>query len=78
MIMQAETDAIELLSKKITFDQITPFLIAQQYVNLLADIMKGKDNKKIIIPYEATSLANSVSMITALFKKDTTKSKEEN
>lgn len=78
MTMQAETDAIELLSKKIANDQITPFLIAQQYVNSLADIMKGKDNKTIIVPYEATSLANSVSMINTLFKKETTESKEGN
>ena len=67
---QAETDAIELLSKRIANDQITPFLIAQQYVNSLADIMKGKDNKTIIVPYEATSLVNSVSMITKLFNTE--------
>lgn len=70
MIMQAETDAIELLSKRIANDQITPFLIAQQYVNSLADIMKGKDNKTIIVPYEATALVNSVSMITKLFNTE--------
>lgn len=70
LVMDAEANAIELLTKRMPQDQITPFLIAQQYVNSLADIMKGKDNKTVIIPYEATSLTNSISMIATLFKQE--------
>lgn len=67
MITQAENQAIELLRKTMSHDQVAQYLIAQQYINSLADIMSGEDNKTIIVPYETSSLISSVSMIANLF-----------
>ncbi|HTM06435.1 MAG TPA: SPFH domain-containing protein [Patescibacteria group bacterium] len=67
---QAEAQAIELLNKKIPHDQVIHYLIAQQYINSFADVMTGKDNKTVVVPYEISSLISSVGVIATLFNTE--------
>jgi regulator of protease activity HflC (stomatin/prohibitin superfamily) len=72
-ITEAEAQAIALLSKSVPYDQVTHYLIAQQYINSLANVMSGKNNKTIIVPYESNSLVSSISMINSLFNSEKNK-----
>jgi regulator of protease activity HflC (stomatin/prohibitin superfamily) len=69
-ITEAEAQAITLLNKSVPHDQAVQYLIAQQYINSLADVMSGKDNKTIVVPYESSSLISSLSMINALLNSE--------
>ena len=38
-----------------------PYMVAMHYIKALPEMTKGKDNKMIVVPYEATSLVGSLS-----------------
>jgi hypothetical protein len=44
-------------------------LLATQYVKALPEMVKGKDDKLIVIPYEASSMIGSLATIKQLFNK---------
>ena len=44
------------------------YLIAMKYLETLGDISKGKDNKIVYMPYEATGILSSVDGIKEMFK----------
>ena len=46
-----------------------PYLIAMQYVKTLPEMVKGKDDKLVVIPYEASSMIGSLATIKQLFEK---------
>ena len=45
-----------------------PYLIAMQYIKALPEMVKGKDDKLVVIPYEASSMMGSLSTIKKLFE----------
>ena len=45
------------------------YLIAMKYLETLGDITKGKDNKIVYMPYEATGILSSVDGIKQMFDK---------
>lgn len=44
------------------------YLLAQKYIQMLAELAKGKDNKTVFLPYEATNIMGSIGGIKELFK----------
>ena len=43
-------------------------MLAMKYIESLKEMVSGKDNKTIYLPYEATSILGSISGIKDLFK----------
>lgn len=67
-ITEAEAHAIEMIKKVAPDCDALSYLIAQQYVKTLPEIMAGKDDKLVVVPYEATSVLGSLAGIKKLFE----------
>ncbi len=67
-IAEAEQKTIIMLREAAQGDPL-PYLIAMQYVKALPDMVKGKDDKLVVIPYEASSMIGSLSAIKTLFNQ---------
>lgn len=63
---QAEAQAIEMIRVAAQGDPL-PYLIALQYIKMMPELMKGKDDKLILVPYEASAFAGSLASIKKLF-----------
>jgi hypothetical protein len=42
-------------------------MLTQQYIKTLPVMMEGKDNKMILVPYEATAVMGSLASMKELF-----------
>ncbi len=69
MIADAESKAIGMIQQAIPKGDPLPYLIAMQYIKVLPELMKGKDDKLIVVPYEATAMMGSLSTIKKLFEE---------
>jgi regulator of protease activity HflC (stomatin/prohibitin superfamily) len=69
----AEAEAIELLRKVSPNADVVGYLIATQYIKALPELTRGKNDKLVVIPYEATSLMGSLSSIKELFNHTASK-----
>jgi regulator of protease activity HflC (stomatin/prohibitin superfamily) len=67
-IADAESKTITMLKDAAQGDPL-PYLIAMQYVKALPEMVKGKDDKLVVIPYEASSMIGSLATIKQLFEK---------
>lgn len=67
-IAQAEAQAIEMIQKALPGADPLPYMTAISYIKTLPQITKGKNNKLVIIPYEASSLVGSLGMIKQVFE----------
>lgn len=67
LIAQAESTAIEMIQRSVPNGDPLPYLIAMQYIKVLPELTKGKDNKMIIVPYEASSLIGSLASVKSIF-----------
>lgn len=67
-IADAESQAIKMIQDSVPGGDPLPYLIAMEYMKVLPEMTKGKDDKLIILPYEATSLIGSVATIKKLFE----------
>lgn len=66
-IADAEAQTIEMIKNAAQGDPL-PYLIAMQYVKALPEMVKGKDDKLVVIPYEASSMIGSLATIKKLFE----------
>lgn len=66
-IAEAESKTITMIQQAAQGDPL-PYLIAMQYVKALPEMVKGKDDKLVVIPYEASSMIGSLSTIKKLFE----------
>lgn len=66
-IADAEARAIEMIQAKTNGDPL-PYLIAMQYIKALPEMVKGKDDKLVVIPYEVSSIMSSLAPIKKLFE----------
>ncbi len=66
---QAESEAIEKIQKAVPGADPLPYLIALNYIKALPEITKGKDNKLILMPYEASGVMGSLASIKEIFKQ---------
>jgi len=67
-IAEAETKTVEMLRGAAQGDPL-PYLIAMQYVKVLPEMMKGKEDKLVVVPYETSSMMGALSTIKTLFDK---------
>lgn len=67
-IIEAESKAINMVQKSIPDRDPLAYLVAMQYIKTLPELMKGKDDKMIIVPYEISSLIGSLSSIKKIFE----------
>lgn len=67
-IAQAEAKTIDMIKSAVPGGDPLPYLIATQYIKALPELTKGKDDKLIVLPYEATSIMGSLSAIKKLFE----------
>ncbi len=69
ILSQAEADSIDVVRKAMPNADPLPYMIAMNYIKTLPEITKGKDDKIIMMPYEATALMGSLTTIKELFNK---------
>jgi len=69
-IAQAESEAISLITKSITVSGGNPsqYLIALKYIDAWKEMVSGKDNKVVYIPYEASGVLSSLGGVKNLFE----------
>jgi regulator of protease activity HflC (stomatin/prohibitin superfamily) len=65
---QGESEAIQKITQAIgsTKSDSVNYLIAVRYIDKLGEMVSGKDNKVIYIPYEATGILSSIGGIKEL------------
>jgi regulator of protease activity HflC (stomatin/prohibitin superfamily) len=68
---EAEAMAIKMVSEAIERKNGDPvnYLIASKYIETLQEMVSGKDNKTVYIPFEATGLLSSLGGIKELLNK---------
>ncbi|NRB21855.1 SPFH/Band 7/PHB domain protein [Candidatus Dependentiae bacterium] len=66
-VAAAEAQAINLVKGSLPGDP-APYLITQQYMKMLPEMTKGKNDKMIILPYEASALIGSLASIKKVFE----------
>lgn len=67
---QAEAEAIERIAEAIKGTSSNPasYMLAMKYLDSLKEMVSGKDNKTVYLPYEATSILGSIGGIKDLFQ----------
>jgi len=70
-IAQGEAEAIEQITKAVADCKGDPinYLVAIRYIDTLKDMVTGKDNKVIYLPYEATGVLSSIGGIKEMLGK---------
>lgn len=69
-IAKSEAQALEMITTVLpAHADPTQYMIALKYMHVLPEMTKGQDNKLIIVPYEATSLASAISSIKTMFEQ---------
>jgi regulator of protease activity HflC (stomatin/prohibitin superfamily) len=68
-VAEAEAEAIKKITQQIKTPKRDPvnYMVAIRYIDTLKDMVSGKDNKTIYIPYEATGVLSSIGGIKELF-----------
>ncbi len=69
LIAEAETEAIKMIQTSVPNADPMPYMIATQYIKTLPQMMEGKDDKLILVPYEASSLVGSLASIKKVFEE---------
>lgn len=74
---QGEAEAILRVAEAIRSSQTDPatYLLATKYIEALEQMSKGKNDKTIFIPYEATGILGSIGSIKELFNATSGQSK---
>ncbi|MDR1459606.1 MAG: SPFH/Band 7/PHB domain protein [Bacteroidales bacterium] len=62
-IAQGEAEAISLITNAIQKGDPVNYLVAIRYIDTLKEMVSGKDNKMIYMPYEATGVLSSIGGI---------------
>lgn len=67
-IAQAEAKTIEMIKAALPNGDPLPYLVATQYIKTLPELTKGKDDKLVVLPYEATNILGSLSAVKTIFE----------
>ncbi len=68
-VAEAEAQAIKMIQHSVPNGDPLSYLIAMEYMKVLPEMTKGKDDKMIILPYEASSLMGPAAAIKKIFEK---------
>jgi regulator of protease activity HflC (stomatin/prohibitin superfamily) len=68
---EAEAEAIRRVTEAIRGTQTDPasYMLAVKYIETLQNMVSGRDNKTVYIPYEATGILSSIGSIKEIFNK---------
>lgn len=68
---EAEAEAIRRVTEAVRESQTDPaaYMLATKYIETLQNMVTGKDNKTVYIPYEATGVLSSIGSIKQIFEK---------
>jgi regulator of protease activity HflC (stomatin/prohibitin superfamily) len=68
---QGESEAIEKITQAIANKNGDPinYIIAMKYIDKLGEMVSGKDNKIVYMPYEASGILGSIGGIKEMFEK---------
>jgi regulator of protease activity HflC (stomatin/prohibitin superfamily) len=69
-IAQGESEAITVITNAIQKGDPVNYLVAIRYIDTLKEMVSGKDNKMIYMPYEATGVLSSIGGIKDLLHAD--------
>lgn len=69
LVADAESESIKMIQKAVPGADPLPYMVALNYIKALPEIMEGKDNKMILMPYESSAVMGSLATIKELFKK---------
>lgn len=67
-IIEAEAKAIELIKMAAPSQDPLTYLAAIQYIKAIPTIMEGKDNKLVVVPYEASGLTGSIAAMKKILQ----------
>lgn len=70
-VAQAEAESIKKVTETIKETKGDPaaYLLAVKYIEALKEMVTGKDNKVVYVPYEVSGVLGSVGMIKEMFEK---------
>lgn len=68
---EAEAEAIRRVAEAIKESNTDPatYMLAMKYIETLNEMVSGKDNKTVYVPYEASGVLGSIGSIKELFKQ---------
>lgn len=68
---QGEAEAIQQITQAVTSSKGDPinYLVAIRYIDTMKEMVSGKDNKVIYLPYEATGVLSSIGGIKEMLTK---------
>ena len=67
----AEAEAIERIANAVKESNMSPanYMLADKYIATLKEMVTGKDNKTVYLPYDASSVLSSIGCIKDMFDK---------
>ena len=67
----AEAEAIARIAAAVKDSNMSPanYMLADKYIATLKEMVTGKDNKTVYLPYDASSLLSSIGCIKDMFNK---------
>ena len=66
-LAQAEAQSLHTIAQAVPGADPMAYLVALQYIKALPEMAQGKEDKLVIVPYEASALMGSVAMVRKLF-----------
>ena len=67
LVANAEAEAIERIQKAVPGADPLPYMVALNYIKAMPELLKGKEGKTVVVPYEASGVLSSLSTIKELF-----------
>ena len=68
-IVEAEAKAIGMITQAVPGVDPLPYMIALNYIKMMPELTAGKNDKLILVPYEASSLAGSLTAMKKMFEE---------
>ena len=68
-IAEAEAVAIDMVQKAVPGKDPLGYMVAREYMKTLPEMMKDKQGKMIVVPYEASALTGSLATIKKVFEE---------
>lgn len=67
-IADAESQAIAMVQKSTPTGDPLSYLIAMQYIKTLPELMKDKEDKLVVVPYEMSSFVGALASVKKVFE----------
>ena len=65
---EAEARAIKMIQDALPKGDPQAYMVAMEYIKMLPELTKGKNDKLVVVPYEAAALSGAISSIKNIFK----------